>query len=197
MTAAALEIEMNLIMINLPEKEHLTPEFIEINPQHIVPTLVDGNLTLWESRAICIYLIEKFGGDENPLLPQDVETKALIQQRMYFDMGTLFKSFADYYMAPMRGEERTPEKLEKCQFAMTLLNGFLEKSGFVAGTDDMTVADIVVFATVSTFDAVGFDFTDYPKVKEWLDTMKETAPGRDTNEEGLEIVKQFFEKSSE
>lgn len=194
MTAAALEIELNLITTNLVDKEHLTPEFLEINPQHIVPTLVDGDFTLWESRAICIYLIEKYGGEENPLYPSGIETRALIHQRMYFDMGTLFQSFRNYYMAPMFGGEPTPENFEKCENAMQLLNGFLEKSGFVAGTEEISIADIVIFASISTFEIAGFDFSAYPKVEEWLEMMKESAPGRETNEEGLEMMKQFFEK---
>lgn len=159
----------------------------------MVPTLVDDGFKLWESRAICIYLIEKYGGDENPLYPDDIETRALINQRMYFDMGTLSKSFDDYYVPPLEGKEQTPENFEKCQKAMGWLNGFLEKSGYVAGTEEISIADIVIFASVSTFEIAGFDFTDYPKVKEWLDMMKESAPGRETNEEGLEMMKKFLE----
>lgn len=194
MTAAALEIELNYIITNLMKKEQLSDEFIEINPQHTIPTLVDGEFVLWESRAICIYLIEKYGGDENALYPDEIETRALINQRMYFDIGTLVPCFEDYYMAPlMNGTEQTPEKFDKCQKAMALLSGFLEKSGYVAGTEGMTVADIALFASVSTFEIAGFDFTDYPRVKEWLDMMKESAPGRESNEEGLEMMKKFIE----
>lgn len=192
MTAAALEVEFNCILTNLLEKDHLSDEFLAINPQHIVPTLVDGDFTLWESRAICIYLIEKYGGDENSLYPDEIEVRALINQRMYFDIGTLFPSFRDYYMAPIQGHEKTPENFEKCQKAMALLNGFLEKSRYVAGTEEITVADLVLFASVSTFEIAGFDFTDYPKVKEWLDILKESAPGRVTNEEGLVMMKKFL-----
>lgn len=139
-------------------------------------------------------MIEKYGGEGNPLYPSDAETRAVIHQRMYFDMGTLFQSFKNYYMAAMFGGEAKPENLKKCENAMELLNGFLEKSGFVAGTEEMSIADIVIFASVSTFEIAGFDFSAYPKVEEWLEMMKESAPGRETNEEGLEMMKQFFEK---
>jgi glutathione S-transferase len=194
MTAAALEVELNLKTLNIMEKEHLEPEFIEINPQHTIPTLVDGEFVLWESRAICVYLIEKYGGDENQLYPSEVETKALINHRLFFDMGTLFPGFQEYYAAPLLGKEQTPENFAKLEKSIKLLNGFLEKTGFVAETEAMSVADIVIFATTSTIEVAGFDFSDYPKVGEWLQMMKENCPGLEANEEGLNMLSAFFNK---
>lgn len=194
MVASALDIDLNIKTTNIIAKEHLAPDFIEINPQHTIPTLVDGEFVLWESRAICVYLIEKYGGDENQLYPSDVETRALINQRLYFDMGTLFSSFRAYYMAPLSGEEQTPEKFEKVQKSVGFLNGFLEKSGFVAGTEFITVADIAIFASTSTIEVAGFDFSDYPKVEEWLQMMKDNCPGVEANDEGLNMLKVFFGK---
>lgn len=48
LTAKALGIDLNLKSLNLMVGEQLKPEFVAINPQHCVPTLVDGDLTLWE-----------------------------------------------------------------------------------------------------------------------------------------------------
>lgn len=48
MTARALGIELNLKSVDLFKQEQLKPEFVAMNPQHVVPTLKDGDLVLWE-----------------------------------------------------------------------------------------------------------------------------------------------------
>ena len=68
LTASALGIKLNEKLLNLELGEQLTPEFLKINPQHVIPTLVDNGFSLWESRAIMIYLVDKYGKDNDTLL---------------------------------------------------------------------------------------------------------------------------------
>ena len=48
LTAKALGLKFNLKPIDLFSGDNMKPEFVAINPQHCVPTLVDGDLKLWE-----------------------------------------------------------------------------------------------------------------------------------------------------
>ncbi len=48
LAAKALDLELDVKTVNLMEKEQMKPEFLAINPQHTVPTLVDGSLVLAE-----------------------------------------------------------------------------------------------------------------------------------------------------
>ncbi|EDW42477.1 GM24014 [Drosophila sechellia] len=70
MVAKALGLELNKKLLNTMEGEQLKPEFVKLNPQHTIPTLVDNGFSIWESRAIAVYLVEKYGKDEY-LLPKD------------------------------------------------------------------------------------------------------------------------------
>ena len=46
--ARALGIVLNLKKVDLFKKEQMKPEFLKINPEHTIPTLVDGDFVLWE-----------------------------------------------------------------------------------------------------------------------------------------------------
>ena len=59
------------------------PEFLKINPNGRIPTLVDGDLTLWESMAINLYLARTYGGDLYPSEPRD---QALTEQWSFWGM---------------------------------------------------------------------------------------------------------------
>ncbi|KAG7175990.1 Glutathione S-transferase 1-like 1 [Homarus americanus] len=48
LTAKAVNLEVNLKKLDIFSGEQMKPEFLALNPQHCVPTLVDGDLTLWE-----------------------------------------------------------------------------------------------------------------------------------------------------
>lgn len=49
-----------LVRLDLDAGEQKRPEYLAINPNGTVPTLVDGDLTLFESAAICAYLADRF-----------------------------------------------------------------------------------------------------------------------------------------
>lgn len=48
-----------VITLNILANEHKSGEFPKVNPRMCVPTIVDGEFMLWESKAILIYLAQK------------------------------------------------------------------------------------------------------------------------------------------
>jgi len=176
LTASHLGLELNIKELDLFAGEQMKPEFVAINPQHCVPTLVDGDLTLWESRAISGYFVNQYGKDDS-LYPKCPKKRALVDKMLYFDMGTLYDRFAKYaYPVMFSGAEVDPAKLEKLQEALGYLNGFLEGQEYATG-DVITIADHALAASVSTFKAGGIDLAPHANVTAWLERCEKNIPG--------------------
>jgi glutathione S-transferase len=62
------------VRVDLGKKEQLNPEYLALNPNGVVPTLVDDGIPIIESSVICEYLDEKY--PHNPLVPSDLVQRA-------------------------------------------------------------------------------------------------------------------------
>ena len=86
----------NVVGPDLPE------DLMDLNPYHTVPTLVDRDLTLYDSRVIIEYLDERF--PHPPLMPVDPVTRA--QFRL-----ALFRIETDWYSIAEETETSVDGKL--------------------------------------------------------------------------------------
>ncbi|CAD6995106.1 glutathione S-transferase 1 [Ceratitis capitata] len=180
MTAKSLGIELNKKFLNLFAGEHLKPDFLKLNPQHCVPTLVDNDFAIWESRAINIYLVEKYGKNVS-LYPKCPKKRAVINQRLFFDANSIYQAFIDTYVTQYLFKKPVDaEKYKRVDTAFELFNKFLEGHAYAAG-DELTLADISLLATVSSYDVVNHDFSKYENVARWYDNLKKTVPGWEEN----------------
>nr|XP_036227172.1 glutathione S-transferase 1-1-like isoform X2 [Bactrocera oleae] len=190
LTAKNLDIKLNKKFVDLEARENMSHEFVKINPQKVVPTLVDNEFTLWESRAIMIYLVQEYGKDDS-LYPKCPKKQAIVNQRLYFDMNTLYNSFSDYYYPQLFfNKPLVPELYKNMETAMDLLNTFLEGNKYVAG-DQLTVADLSIFASLSIFDVANFNFSKYANVARWYENAKK-LPGWEENWAGCLEFKKLF-----
>jgi RNA polymerase-associated protein len=80
----------------------LPEDLMDLNPYHTVPTLIDRDLTLYDSRVIIEYLDERF--PHPPLMPVDPVTRA--QFRL-----ALFRIEKDWYAIAEDGEANSDGKL--------------------------------------------------------------------------------------
>ncbi|XP_059058525.1 glutathione S-transferase 1-1-like [Achroia grisella] len=194
LTAKILNLEINQKVINLLKGEQLTPEFIKLNPQHTIPTLVDNGFSIWESRAIITYLASKYGKDSG-LYPEDLEARAVVDQRLYFDMGSLYQRFGDYYYPQvMSNAPRDEEKLKKLEDTLKFLDTFLEGQQYLAGPQ-LTVADVSTIATISTFEVSDVDFKKYPNINRWYEKLQGEIPGyKEITDAGLENMRAVLEE---
>lgn len=169
-------------------------KMFQINPQHVVPTLVtEEGVSLWESRGIATFLIEKYGKDDS-LYPKDPLKRAIVNQRLYFDLGTLYQRLMDRYyplLFPTFKGRVVPNAEENLNEAVGFLNMFLDKNGFAAGSA-YTVADISLLASVETLKACDYDINQFPNVVNWYERCKAITPGWDINVEHGAAFRKFF-----
>ncbi|XP_075975921.1 glutathione S-transferase 1-1-like [Anticarsia gemmatalis] len=193
LVAAALDIQLNLHNVNLREGDQFKPDFLKLNPQHTVPTIVDDGFSLWESRAISRYLVNKYGGDDSELYPKDPKARAIVDQRLDFDLGTLYPRFAQYFYPQIfGGAAPDAAQLKKLEEALVFFNTFLEGHKYAAG-DKLTLADLSLVATLSTIEVGGVKFDDQPNIVRWYELVKSTAPGyKEANEKGINEFKEVL-----
>jgi glutathione S-transferase len=70
------------VKLDLGKKDQLKPEYLSLNPNGVVPTLVDDGIPIIESSVICEYLDEKY--PHNPLTPADLVERARMRAWMHY-----------------------------------------------------------------------------------------------------------------
>ncbi|XP_068620289.1 glutathione S-transferase 1-like [Battus philenor] len=168
MAAKAVEVPIEIEIVDLFKKEQYKESFLKINPQHCVPTLDDDGFILWESRAIACYLADKYGKDDS-LYPKDLKRRALVNQRLYFDSSFLYvKIRAICYPILYQGVTEISKVLkDDLNTTLGFLDKFLENSKWVAG-DNYTIADTSIYASVSAILATDWDISAFPNIQRWI-----------------------------
>ncbi|KAH8250340.1 hypothetical protein KR026_011092 [Drosophila bipectinata] len=177
MTLKALNIQYQLINVDFCALEHRTEDYAKMNPQKEIPVLDDDGFYLSESIAIMQYLCDKYAPDST-LYPQDVNQRALINQRLCFNMGFYYAPISAHSMAPIFFDyDRTPMSLKKVQNALEVFETYLERLGtkYAAG-DNLTIADFGLISATLCLEAIDFDLLQYPLVTKWYNTFKEEYP---------------------
>lgn len=125
------------------------PAFLALNPNAMVPVLVDGDVVLSESNTICRYLATRYGGD-GALLPREPVARARVEQWMDWQATELNNAWRYAFMALVR---RSPAHADAAQIELSIaqwnrhmgiLEGQLEKTGAYAAEAGFSLADIVL-----------------------------------------------------
>jgi len=193
MLAKELNIPLNLKKLDLMAGEHRKPEFIKINPQHCVPTMVDNStgLTMWESRAILAYLVNKYAPGHK-LYPADAVKRAEVDRLRYFDIGTLYKAIGEFiYPTLFKGQPRDAEKEKVLLEKIDLLETQLAGKKWVAG-DDLTIADLTIYASMGMVDIGGVDVSGYKNIGAWRERFGKLPYNQEVNLEPLEQFKAWL-----
>lgn len=165
--ASILGVEDQKVYIDWDEREHKSPEFLELNLRGQVPVMeIDGRV-FWDSTAHLVYLARKYGGEQwlpsDPLdMAEVMQWMALAQNEIYFGLqwargvlvyGRRPYSLADYQLDGRKGLEVLERRLSK--------NDWL-------ALDHATIADIACYPYVKRAPQGDIPLEPYPGVKAWL-----------------------------
>ena len=164
------------------------PEFLALNPNAMVPVIVDGDDVLWESNTICRYLAGKHGRDD--LLPRDALARARVEQWMDWQGGDLNNSWRYAFMALVRqsAAHQDASAIEASAASwnrhMAILERQLEKSGHFVTGPTFTLADIVLGLSVNRWFMTPIVRPELPHVQTYYDRLATRAGFRQHGRNG-------------
>lgn len=160
-----------------------TDEYAALNPNRRVPTLIDGDLVLWESNSIVRYVAREHG--QGTLHPTDSKVLASAERWMDWQLTTLGPGFTNLFHGLVRDapEKRNHDAIEKSRQAtqanLEILDAQLAKTAYLAG-DDFTVGDIP--AGIYAYRWYAFEDIERKKLanlERWYGALQERAPFRE------------------
>lgn len=152
-------------------EESKADEYLEINPNGRIPALIDGDLKLFESMAINLYLTKHYAGDLYPANPED-EAKAnqwsvwAISEIEPLQMQIVIQKF--FVPKDKQDQAEIDQASKGLVRPLKVLDHALRDSDYLLG-EKFSVADLNVAGVMLLLKAVKFDFDPFQNVSAWID----------------------------
>ncbi|CAN7241643.1 glutathione S-transferase family protein [Caulobacter sp. LjRoot300] len=153
-----------------------SPEFLALNPNGLVPVLIDEQGALYESNTICRYLAARYG--HGHLLPVEPRPRAGVEQWMDWQATDLNPTWGYAFLAlgrPTPGYDdpaRIAASVAAWNAAMAILDQRLAETGAHAAGHDFTLADVVLGVSVHRWIRTPMDRANLPAVQAYYARLK-------------------------
>jgi glutathione S-transferase len=149
-----------------------TPEYAAMNPMQKVPTLVDGDVVVWQSNTILRYLANK---TKSALYPADPAPRSQVERWMDWLLAELNPAYLAGFRDSKKAEgERAPDTATNLANELKLLEGALSKTPWVAGSQ-FSLADVALGPIVKRCTAFPLGLPTFPKTQAWLGELQKRA----------------------
>ena len=175
--ASELGIDLEVIEVDLRGGENKKDAYLAINPNAKVPVLVDGDITIWESRAINNYLASL--RPEHGLYPDDPKARAIVDQWSYWQaihLGPAMQTVAFQKFTKQRLGRGEPdqsvvdaEMKNVDQFLGVLEQNMADKE-WAAGK--LSVADFALASTFMFRKQAAISLDEMPGVSAWITRLE-------------------------
>jgi GSH-dependent disulfide-bond oxidoreductase len=167
-----LGLPYNVHHLSLSKNEQKEPEYLKLNPNGRIPTIIDrdnNDFVVFESGAILMYLAEKTG----KLLSSDPDERSREIQWLMFQMGGIgpmmgqanvwFRYWDETYQPAIDRYQNETKRL------FGVMDGHLKGREYLA--NELSIADIANWAWVRIYDWSGVSIDDFPHLSAWLDRL--------------------------
>jgi GST-like protein len=161
--------------INIGKGDQFKPEYVKINPNSKIPSVVDPDgpdgkpVAMMESGAILIYLAGKTG----KLLPESVRGRYEALEWLMFQMGGVGPIFGQVHHFLRAAKQAVPYAIERyvkeTRRLYGVLDAHLKDHEFLA--DEYSIADIATYPWAARYEWHKTRLEDFPYLKRWFDAI--------------------------
>ncbi|KAH6680616.1 glutathione S-transferase [Halenospora varia] len=179
------KVPYEIVVVDLSVGAHMEPSHKKLHPFGKVPLLEDDGFYVYESRAICKYIVKKYGSGTN-LMPADGDFKgyALFEQacsveQSYYIPHTSAIAFQKVYRLfdPELGptdEAAVTKSVASLEVALAVYEVTLSKQAYLAG-DQLTLVDLFHLPSGVFTKGLGLSssFDKFPHVAKWFARLED------------------------
>lgn len=173
--AIALEelgLAYRVLAVDLSKGEQRQPDYLKINPNGKISAIVDGEVSVFESGAILIYLADKAG----QLLPQSYPERSRVMQWLMFQMAGVGPMLGQLGHFKLHADESIPYAIERYRKEAQRLFGVMDRQlaqqDYLA--DDYSIADIATYPwVVAARDDMEMGLQNYGNLAAWVERLGE------------------------
>lgn len=186
MTADLLKVPLEKQLVDAMAGEHLTPAYLNVNPNGLFPVLVDGDFVLWETIPIMQYLASKKAG--NALWPDDDRSRADICRWQCWSLAHWSPALRTYIFENMFKRlkglgEPDPQLVKNGEAAYhrlaSILDAHLQAREYVSGPR-LTLADLSVSSYLMYATAARIPLDPYANIRRWFGLVQSQSAWQHT-----------------
>ena len=169
---AELDVPFERVDLGGPFGGNRDPDYLRLNPNGLVPTVIDGDLVMWESNTICRYLAATRGGER--LYPRDPAARTHVERWMDWQLSVIGAPMGALLQGLVRSrpENRDAAAIEagrrRAIAAWTIVDDALAGQQFLAG-DFLSLAEIALGTHIYRWFNYPIERPDLKNLHAWYD----------------------------
>ncbi len=168
---AELGVPHETVTLDIPKGETKKAEFLKLNPNGRVPTLVHDGVVIFESAAITIHLGELFGVEKNMWPSERIKRGEAMKWVVWTNVtlgdavGRWARNTMNWVPEEQRNAKAGEAALGETKQLLKILDDALAGKDFLCGT--FTLADVHVNSFTDWLRHMKFDFKEYANIEAW------------------------------
>ena len=172
-------LEVEIVKVDMMAGGHLDGEYLALNPNGIVPFLVDGDFAIGECAAILKYLAVR---NHSTTYPESLQAQIKVDEAISWFNTRFHETFCVFTCYPhmgvphgmsaeLRGALTAYGREHSPRWLNVLDQHMLQNRSYVCG-DQISLADYMGLSFVLLGDLCDYDLSPYPNIQAWVARLK-------------------------